>query len=448
MKKNVFIYPMLSIDRINGDSNYVIIKKIVENILEKTDDYNFLLLLDKNRQYIHDLVKHQNIKILFAPFVRSKKRQVIHFNTNILWKIYTTYPIDIIWNNVVEQGHNFKYFDDGLELDYKPKVFNYHHWVIHRSLELATYYKPMTNVLYQQIMGSLGADLNYFQTQYCQDMLLEEARDILHPKKVEEIKAKSVVKLGGYSNVIKSEKKHSLPTFIYNHRLAGYKNWKYTFELFDELNKDYDFRVYLASADKNNTSNLNDKPYISIKQLPTHDAYIKELSMCHYNTLNSEYETYCLAIAESIMNNQVVIVPKGLTFTELLPDDYPYFFSTKREQSEILKHLLENDIREYKYKPSTIKRLTLDNHVNNIMEMFSGLMSKELDVITNMRDPEKRDKIIKGVEGKDRMTTYDINQIIRKVGLGNQAMCNQKVKMMMGNMGWDFNMQGANYYKT
>ena len=61
---------------------------------------------------------------------KSKKHQVISFKSNIFRQLFKKYSIDIIWNNVVEQGHHFKYFKDIIIEDFRPKVFNYHHAIM------------------------------------------------------------------------------------------------------------------------------------------------------------------------------------------------------------------------------------------------------------------------------------------------------------------------------
>ena len=45
-KLNILIYPMLSVDNINADSNYIIIKQLCNELI-KTGKYNFFLLLIK-----------------------------------------------------------------------------------------------------------------------------------------------------------------------------------------------------------------------------------------------------------------------------------------------------------------------------------------------------------------------------------------------------------------
>ncbi len=274
-KLNVLIYPMLSVNNLNADSNYIIIKQLCNELL-KTKRYNFFLLIDSNRKYIKDDL-NSLVKILKIPMPKSKKHQVIHFNSNIFREIFKKYAFDLIWNNVVEQGHHFRYFQDTLLDNQRCKVFNYHHYVIHRSLEKLTNYLPCTHILYDQIVGSLGTDLNFFHTQYCFDMLLEEANDILNKDKVQLLKEKSVISLGGYTNKIKSKNKYDKFTFIYNHRLDGYKNWQITFNQFDQLwDEGLDFQVILTAGDKDNINTINKKPYCIVKSFTKHSDKLKE----------------------------------------------------------------------------------------------------------------------------------------------------------------------------
>jgi hypothetical protein len=53
-KLNVLIYPMLSVNNLNADSNYIIIKQLCNELL-KTKKYNFFLLIDSNRKYVKDI---------------------------------------------------------------------------------------------------------------------------------------------------------------------------------------------------------------------------------------------------------------------------------------------------------------------------------------------------------------------------------------------------------
>ncbi len=444
-KLNILIYPMLSVDVLNADSNYIIIKQLCNELL-KTGRYNFFLLIDANRKYIKDDL-NSLVKILKIPMPKSKKHQVVHFNSNIFRQIFKKYSFDIIWNNVVEQGHHLKYFQDPIVEDFKPKVFNYHHYVIHRSLEKMTSYLPCMHILYDQLVGSLGADMNFFHTKYCYDMLLEEANDVLNSDKINLLKEKSVISLGGYCNEIEQKKKYDKFTFIYNHRLDGYKNWKDTFVIFDQLhNEGLDFQVILTAGDKDNINTINKKPYTIVKSFTKHQDYLKELSKCHSNVINSRHETFCISIAESIMNDQVVVVPNRCTFPELVGKDYPYLFDDTDDQIEIMRKLIKNKIKEYKHHTKPL--LKLSNHAANIHKYFCqlGIKSKK-NIFGSIKKQTSKSKISDYLEHHKEIDLTDFRNYVFKLGYASQSFPNAKLKQLLNEFGYDYNINLDKYIK-
>ena len=443
-KLNVLIYPMLSVHNINSDSNYIIIKQICNELL-KTDNFNFILLLDNKRPYVQgDLDKR--VKIIRIPFPNSKKHQVIYFNPNILDKVFKRYPIDIIWNNVVEQGHHFKYFQDIMIDHFRPKVFNYHHYVIHRSLDKITYYNPCKHILLDQIMGSLVVDFNYFHTNYCYNMMLEEAKDVLNDHQIEKFKKISHIKLGGYSKKIKTKTKYDKFTFIYNHRLNGYKKWKTTFEIYDKLHSEgYNFQVLFTAGDKDNLSTLEKKPYVIIKSLRRHSDYLEELSKCHANMINSIHETYCISIAESIMNDQIIIAPNRCTFPELLDDSYPYLFDNVEEQEQKLRNILDKGITEYKHKSKN--KLLLTKHAEWIGEQFKKLKeTSEKDLIFNRIKKENSKQQIKQYIEKNKVTSIqEFRKFVYSLGYASQSFPVQKLQLLLQEFGYVYNLTYDKY---
>ncbi len=427
---------MLSVDNINADSNYIIVKQLCNKLI-KTGKYNFFILLDKNRKYYKDDL-HKSVKIIWLPLPRSKKHQVIHFNTNIFREIYKKYAIDLVWNNVVERGHHIRYFQDTLLDNQRVKVLNYHHYVIHRSLEYLSNYLPCTHILYDQIIGSLGADLNYFHTQHCYNMLIEEAKDILLPDQVKKIEDKSIVKLGGYINKIKSKYKYETYTFIYNHRLDGYKNWKDTFEVFDLLyNAGYKFKVIITAGDKGNLGSVN-KEYVEIKSFSLHSDYINELSKCHCNVINSRHETYCISIAESILNDQVIVAPNKVTFPELVDQDYPHLFESKEEQYKILENLIVNNIREYNYKESN--KLTIDQHSKNFDKIITDLFEKDLyeSYFDRIKKESTKKEIKNYLQTRNEIDLTDFKNFIFKLGYASQSFPMSKIKKILNEFNFEY----------
>jgi len=437
-KLNVLIYPMLSVDNLNADSNYIIIKQIC-NELVKTKKYNFFLIIDKNRNYVKDDLSPL-VKILNIPLPKSKKHQVIYFNSNLFRQLFKMYAFDLVWNNVVEQGHHFRYFEDTLLDSQRFKVINYHHYVIHRSLENLTNYLPCKHILYDQLVGSLGADLNYFHTQYCYNMLEEEAKDILSQQSIDIIKKKSIVKLGGYSNSIDGITKYGKFTFIYNHRLDGYKRWQTTFSIFDKLyDNGHDFQVIITAGDKDNINTINLKPYTVVKSFTKHEDYLWELSKCHANTINSIHETYCISIAESILNDQVVILPNRCTFPELVGKDYKYLFKNEDEQYVLLDKILRENIRKHKHK--TKNNLLLKNHVNNIDKIFRNLAKPDKeDIFDRIKKQSSKNKIKEYCTKNPEIDLTKFRTFVFSLGYASQSFPNVKLKYILNELGYDYNI--------
>jgi len=444
-KLNVLIYPMLSVDVLNADSNYIIIKQLCNELL-KTGRYNFFLLVDANRKYVKDDL-NSLVKILKIPMPKSKKHQVVHFNSNIFRQIFKKYSFDIIWNNVVEQGHHLRYFQDTIVDDFRPKVFNYHHYVIHRSLERVTSYLPCLHILYDQLVGSLGADMNFFHTKYCYDMLIEEANDVLNSDKISLLKEKSQISLGGYCNEIEQGQKYEKFTFIYNHRLDGYKNWKDTFAIFDQLHSEgLDFQVVLTAGDKDNINTINKKPYTIVKSFTKHQDYLKELSKCHSNVINSRHETFCISIAESIMNDQVVVLPNRCTFPELVGEDYPYLFDTMDQQIAIMRKLIKDGIKEYKHNTKPL--LKLSNHAGNIHKYFTQLGTKsKQNIFDSIKKQASKNKIVEYLEHHKEIDLTNFKNYVFKLGYASQSFPNGKLKQLLNEFGYDYNINLDKYIK-
>lgn len=434
---NILINPMYSVDVINSDSNYIIAK----NLVELTPEHNFFLIIDKNRKYYKDNLP-KNVKLLYTSLEISKRRQVLNFQTQTMKKILDTYPITHILNSVVEQGHNLKYFNTQVDRDYHHKVINYHHYNIHPSFDRSVY-NTMKNVLYQQLIGSLDVEVNYFHTQHSYNMFLEEANQVLN-KDYMKHHLKVHVSLGGHVQAKyfkQNVKKYDKYTFIYNHRLAGYKRYKTTLDMFDELYKyNQNFQVIFTCGDNSNESRISSKPYAMVKSLKDYQDYIDELQKCHANVTNSAHETFCISIAESMFDNQVIIAPNAVTFPELLTEDYPYLFNSTDEQLQIMKELLDKDIRTYTHK----QKLTADRTVNELKKLLIEHDYKK-KVFINMKDEKKKQKI-KKIDNAS-ISFKDFTRTIYNLGLAPQSFPPNKLALLAEELGYKYSVQTNMFHK-
>tara|TARA_R100001460_G_scaffold78131_3_gene119096 strand:+ start:32 stop:877 length:846 start_codon:yes stop_codon:yes gene_type:complete len=278
-------------------------------------------------------------------------------------------------------------------------------------------------------------------------MLMEEAKDILNKDKIKLLKEKSVINLGGYTNEIKSINKYDKFTFIYNHRLDGYKNWQITFDIFDQLwNEGLDFQVILTAGDKDNINTINKKPYCIVKSFTKHNDYLKELSKCHCNTINSRHETYCISIAESIMNEQITVLPNRCTFPELVGKEYPYLFNNTDEQLNMLRQLIQNNIKKYNYK--TKNKLTLKNHSQTIDKLFTKLCSSKKTYFDKIKKQKTKVEIKKYLSKYNEINLTVFKNFIFSLGYASQSFPNKKLKSILNEMGYDYNINLDKFQKV
>ena len=87
-----------------------------------------------------------------------------------------------------------------------------------------------------QLCGDYCADVNLFNSDHCWNMTLDNIREYLPNLENKISEKRKILKFGffdknyKYKNVEKYEKF----TFIFNHRFQDYKNWRTTFEIFDQ----------------------------------------------------------------------------------------------------------------------------------------------------------------------------------------------------------------------
>lgn len=431
---NILIYPMLSVDNVNADSNYIIIKKLTHAILDQTDRYNFFLMMDKDRDFVNDL--DPKVELLYVPMIRGKTHQVVSYPYKIFQKILKDLPIDIIWNNIVEQGHHLPRIFGGFEEDRQTKVLNFHHYIIHRSLN-PTVYRYAENILWQQLAGSSLVNLNYFHTQYCYDMLMEEARDWLRPKKVQQIEERSHVELGGYCTHPPKVERYKKYSFIYNHRLDGYKDFETTFKLFDRLYREkYDFQVVITGGDSKNVNPFAEKPYAVVKSFKKHDEYLEEVARCHANVTNSFHETYCISIAESIVADHLVIAPNRVTFPELLGKDYPYLYRSVNDEYDFMKKAASERL-EYASHVNK-EKMYVESGAKVMIGLFETLAKGITPVIDRMKDQKKAGLLREWAKGHPSVTLQESMIKLYDLRYATQSMPPNKVAQLLRDLGYSY----------
>lgn len=450
-KVNILIYPMMSVDVVNADSCYVLIKYIVNGILRQTNRFSFILLLPNNREYVRDDLD-QRVKKVFMPMPTSKRGQVADFQFNLLAQVVKEYPVELVWNCVVEQAHNWAHLVDTIDPAWRLRVFNQHLYVIHPSLDPAIY-RSLANVRAAQVMGASLAHMNYFLSSYAHEMFMEEVAKTQNQESIDAIKSTCRVDLAGFIDpqLIEASRRDPFPTytFAYNHRLDGYKNFDATFEMFDKLHAEgLPFNVLITAGDRKNHNKINERfPYANCRSFTLHSEYMENLSRCAANTLNSNHETYCIALAESIMFGQPVAAPNRVTFPELLGADYPFLFTSEREQMQICRKFIQEDMRRFDYPKATHDRLAVQRSVDIHLDCFTQLAERK-SIIKTMRNRKLLDKLLTALEGMSELSMKEARNMLNRVRLGPQAFPSIKLHRLLCEAGFEFNTFEKKYQRS
>lgn len=420
---------MLSVDQINADSNYIIIRNMIKRM---SDKHAFTLVLNSNKEYIKDGLD-KDCRIIYIKQPTSKRNQVIWFEPELMRNICNEFGIQLIFNNVVEQGHNLKQMYAPMDRAYEMKVINYHHYNIHPSFGENTY-QTMQNILLHQLIGSQLVDVNYFHSEHSYNMFVDE-----YSKLFKNTLTNTHVELGKHGKESVNVDKYDKYTFIYNHRLAGYKNFQDTIDMFNKLHKKHDFQVIFTTADTSNTAKIAKLPYAKIVRATHHDEYIKELSKCHANVTNSAHETYCISIVESMMNNQVIVAPNAVTFPELLGRDYKYLFNNEEEQYRMLDEILTNDIRTMQHQ---------DLHESKQIDIYDKLIERVQYEKRPLQGTKHKETIEKTFSKIKAVTPKEAAQIIYKTtGVSNQSFPMTKITLLLEDMNYTYNRRTNKYEK-
>jgi hypothetical protein len=342
----ILVVPMFSQSMLNADSDYHFISRLLPAILKSRPEWLFDVIWPSNqkdwRYYNDGFFEDPRIRRSPLYLDPNKMRQVVSFDARG-WLHFLDYKknvYDAILTNTVEFGDLLRcftpFFDDGG----KSYVMNFHHYVLHDSLNYPVE-RTYEHILLRQIIASLNVDTNIVNSDHCAAMLLDNAEKYLRPTHARRIRD-SIVKVP-YGMISRARVKklqqprHETFTFAYNHRLQDYKQWRKTFAMFGQLWQRHPgkFRVQLhAAIASDRVSEVNSLPFVDVIDKPGYDDYLAALSRCHANVTHSLHETFSISCCDSMSFGQTLIAPNGVTFPEITGKKrtkYPMLFNNDDE---------------------------------------------------------------------------------------------------------------------
>ena len=433
----ILVYPMLSASDLYADSNWVFLVALLKTIVRKKKDWFFYVIVPSGARVIEGELFNDNIIPITMEFPdRSRHRFCSHFDAKAMLRIYHDIPIDLVFNQVPEVGHLLSGSFREKMGRYNTPIINQHHYVMHPS---HPNYLLLDYITISQIAGSLIADVNVYNSKYTEKMMIENADNYLNEDRTRAIYDSGVViPMGTLPKKPRNVKKYDRFTFVYNHRIAKYKGTDDTFKMFDRLWKGrQDFDVVVAVADTADIKWISRRPYVRIEQHAEHANYFKLLAKCHANTFNTKYETFCIAMSESMLFGNVPIVPRNTTMPELVGDDYPYMFDSYEEQYAMLNLIID-------LYPVSIAA-EMQEHAAKLFnaELYANRYIKLLEkyrapggAIDAMLNPKKRDKLVKELSVHKELSYFDARRIVAANNFGSQSFEPRKTMAIMRELGY------------
>ena len=421
-------------DNLNADSNYVFLLRLLPRLIAQHPDWYFLYFFPDDIRFTYSpdgFFDSPNIIRINYPFTTNKKRNIINFPADYLNDLFKKWPIDVLFNNCVELTPQLRALFQNYSAEAVPKIINQHHYVFHHTLSYPTTKLADKGLALAQLSGAVCADVNIFNSLYCQKMLNDNF--YYHWGKLPGYRS-AIIPFG--IETIKTAPPQDPPVIVYNHRLADYKNWRTTFAVYDDLARFRNFEVWVTGVNNQFLTEINHRRYTRLKKTKTHIEYMQAIAPGSLNSTNSEHETFCISALESQALGHLLVAPKGLSFVELVPPDYPYLFTNEHEQKNILDWLLTHpeEMKEWRKKlpDHTQKNFDLESFTQAWGKIINGFSAERIININSLKKRARFESFIAVLKEEKNPIPFDLvrTKFERAMG-GTQSFPPTKIKRLL-----------------
>lgn len=444
----IFCQPMYSKQELNADSNYVIYSQFIRAMLVTRPTWHFVVVFpDANSGFKYDdgFFRLPNVTRVSQRISPRKMANATSFDARWYDVLMRRIGFDLVWCNLVEIAAQLRSAGAGtFEAKGRPITVAAHNYVIHETLPYP--FHAQAHVAFAQLSGALFADHNVFNSDYCQWMLLDNARKFLAPEQIAEIEGKSTrIDYGPLEPSLKRRTpRNTIPVIAYNHRLQGHKNYKDTFALFDDLHRSgVKFSVRYMNNSSENLATIAHYPFLDVRMCATRKDYLEALADCDVNVTNSQHETFCISAIESMAFGQPVIAPDGITFPEITgrsETGYPYLFKTPEDQRAMLIRLLTDTTERRRWgkvlSDYVLAHYTSDLWTRRYAELFERLTDFTLGTPDDVRAfVKKQIKISSGQPIKVLMNRVYGETVNGRIPFSDQSLPLTKLVRLVRELG-------------
>lgn len=247
----------------------------------------------------------------------------------------------------------------------KP-IIGYTHWWEMKSCNAEDRKNRQRNIV-PELLGVLGMEVCYLNTQDQKNRVLDEAREWFNDAKIQELdRILQVWHLGVPAGKIIDQPTDKEKIIVFNHRAAAYKGYPQFIELMKEYRKQrQDFIVWVPQLD-----GKPEESWIDNTKVPKHEYYTR-LQRCAVGIqMRQSNYGWSVAATDCMMNGTAVIFQESDCYHEIDPDGL--FFKYKKDLFATLDKFLDDENFRREHGMRSINRTKeLQNKENNMLVLLN-----------------------------------------------------------------------------
>jgi len=232
----------------------------------------------------------------------------------------------------------------------KP-IIGYSHWWEMKTCNAEDRKNHQRNIV-PELLGVLGMEVCYLNTQDQKNRVLNEAREWFTDEKIQQLdKILQVWNLGAPKDkIVESCPSHKDKIIVFNHRAAAYKGYPQFIELMKEYRKQRnDFIVWVPQLE-----GVPEESWIDNTKVPKHEYY-ERLQRCSVGVqMRQSNYGWSVAAVDCMMNGTAMVFQESDCYREIDPDGI--FFKYKKDLFSVLNNLLDNIAFNNKHSLRSITR--------------------------------------------------------------------------------------------
>jgi len=300
------------------DSGFILVKNSILE-LSKVEDWHFYVLVPDTACWED---KPENVTLLEYPYVNDALNSRFHFDTNAILSVFNNYKhdIDLIWTMLPEHAGALKGFCNKRREE--VPVFSYINWMDYKKTKG---YEPSYKL--RMIDGIKNSDAVGIQSEH----MMRYMKELVKPYE-NEINFDNIEVINPKTHIPNVES--TIGNLIaFNHRISTESGFQPMMKLASEHLM---FKVWVTNI--NNVPIKSD--HVISKKYDNHFEYYNELSKVRFGiSYHIGYSMWSMSVLDLMAVGKVVLVPKANAFTEMFPDNYPFFFSNDEEFLSKLDYL-------------------------------------------------------------------------------------------------------------